>query len=121
MPFPGAYNPISNVLYLNEDLFLGKNLSQIQREGAMPNSKISTIVHECTHWKDAEEYRKNHGTIASTQALNEYLNDKFKKELDKLGITKYNVDKISNYAYQMYLIGRYFETYTEYRTMKTLG
>ncbi|MGN0692477.1 MAG: phage minor capsid protein, partial [Oscillospiraceae bacterium] len=45
MPFPGAYNPVSNVLYLNEDLFLGKNLSQIQREGAMPNSKISTIVH----------------------------------------------------------------------------
>ncbi len=121
MPFPGAYNPVSNVLYLNEDLFQGKTLSQIQGEGAMPNSKISTIVHECTHWKDAEEYRQKHGTIASTQILNDYLNDKFKKELDKLGITEYNVDKISEYATTEYTNGNYFETYTEYRTLKILG
>ena len=39
-----------------------------------------------------------------------------KKVIDKVGITKYNVGEISEYAEKMYRLGRYDEVEAEYMT-----
>lgn len=41
-----------------------------------------------------------------------------KNEIDRLGINKYNVDEISDYAFRMYRQGRYDEVEAEYHTLK---
>ena len=39
-----------------------------------------------------------------------------KKVIDKAGISKYNVNKVSEYAERMYRLGRYDEVEAEYMT-----
>jgi DUF971 family protein len=120
MPLPGAYNPVTNEMFLNEGIFSGNTRYEIQKDCARPNSKISTVVHELVHWKDADEYRRENGTITSTKELNNSLNVKFKELLDNLQKQGYNVNEISKYASKSYDLGDYYETYTEYRVQDLL-
>ena len=70
------------------------------------------------HMKQAENFKKRHGEIAK-ENYGEYLQsacEDAKKVIDKVGITKYNVGEISEYAEKMYLLGRYDEVEAEYMT-----
>lgn len=74
--------------------------------------------HEMWHMKQAENFKKRHGEIAK-ENYGEYLQsacEDAKKVIDKVGITKYNVCEISEYAEKMYRLGRYDEVEAEYMT-----
>lgn len=74
--------------------------------------------HEMWHMKQAENFKKRHGEIAK-ENYGEYLQSACKdakKVIDKVGITKYNVGEISEYAEKMYRLGRYDEVEAEYMT-----
>lgn len=74
--------------------------------------------HEMWHMKQAENFKKRHGEIAK-ENYREYLQsacEDAKKVIDKVGITKYNVGEISEYAEKMYRLGRYDEVEAEYMT-----
>lgn len=74
--------------------------------------------HEMWHMKQAENFKKRHGEIAK-ENYGEYLQsacEDAKKVIDKVGITKYNVSEISEYAEKMYRLGRYDEVEAEYMT-----
>ena len=74
--------------------------------------------HEMWHMKQAENFKKRHGEIAK-ENYGEYLQsacEDAKKVIDKVGITKYNVGEISEYAEKMYRLGRYDEVEAENMT-----
>lgn len=74
--------------------------------------------YEMWHMKQAENFKKRHGEIAK-ENYGEYLQsacEDAKKVIDKVGITKYNVGEISEYAEKMYRLGRYDEVEAEYMT-----
>ena len=74
--------------------------------------------HEMWHMKQAENFKKRHGEIVK-ENYGEYLQsacEDAKKVIDKVGITKYNVGEISEYAEKMYRLGRYDEVEAEYMT-----
>ncbi len=48
------------------------------------------------------------------------MRKKSKKRLDKLKKQGYDIAKISDYALEAYNIGKYDETWTEYRVLKLL-
>lgn len=117
-----SYNPITNVMCIDEKFGLNNILSALQRDGACPDNELSTVVHELFHWKDAQEYKKHHGSI-TRENYNEYiqhLNKNRKKILDKMGINEYNVSEISKYASQSYLVQYYDEVFTELRVLNLL-
>lgn len=72
------------------------------------------------HWKNAEDYRHVFGEIKDYGKYVDYLNEKCKKELDKLFPKGYNFSEISQYAKTEYRAEKFFETYTEYRVNKLL-
>ncbi len=51
----------------------------------------------------------------------EWLNDRCKKFIDKFGINKYNVKRISEYARLKYKENRYDEIEAEYMVKQKLG
>lgn len=114
-----AYNAVDNVLFVNETLF------RLPTEGfACPDNRLSTILHECIHWKDAADYRLEFGAITAQNYRTEYLpylRERCRISLDRLEKKGYNIYDISPYATDRYLIGAYDETYTEYRVNKILG
>lgn len=117
-----SYNPITNVMCIDEKFGLNNILSALQRDGACPDNELSTVVHELFHWKDAQEYKKHHVSI-TRENYNEYiqhLNTNRKKILDKMGINEYNVSEISKYASQSYLVQYYDEVFTELRVLNLL-
>ena len=76
--------------------------------------------HEVWHLKQASIYRKQYGIINEdnySHYLN-YINDHAKKYLDSLGVEEDNVGVISEYAYNMYMFGRYDETEAEIKAKK---
>ena len=88
---------------------------------ACPDSKYSTLLHECIHWSDAENYRQNHGQITNENYGTEYLpklRKQCKKSLDRLIKKGYNISSISDYAMKEFEKGHFDETYTEYRVTK---
>ena len=114
-----AYNAIDNTLFINERIF-----SLPTDDFACPNNNMSTILHECLHWKDAAEYRAKFGEIKKQNYKSEYLpyiNKRSKKALDKLEKKGYNCNRVSKYALDSYYSGSFDETYTEYRVLKLLG
>lgn len=112
-----SYNPITNIMCIDERLAFKDMLPILQRDGACPNNELSTYVHELFHWFDAQEYIKHHGAITfdNYNDYTNFLNRNGKKVLDKLGINEYNVDEISKYAEKSRSAGEYNETFTEYR------
>ena len=119
---PATYNAVQNVLYINEIMIdIEKNTEDTGF--ACPDSKYSTLLHECIHWSDAENYRQNHGQITNENYGTEYLpklRKRCKKSLDKLVKESYNINGISGYATEQLEKGNFDETYTEYRVKKRL-
>ena len=117
-----SYNPITNVLCIDEKFGYKNMLSALQKDGACPDNELSTVVHELFHWKDAQEYIKHHGPITRDNYDNyiRHLNVNRKKLLDKCGINEYNVSEISKYAKDSYYKHNYDEVYTEYQVLKAL-
>lgn len=74
--------------------------------------------HEMWHMKQAENFRSQKGKITK-ENHREYIQSACKdakKVIDKAGISKYNVNKVSEYAERMYRLGRYDEVEAEYMT-----
>ncbi len=87
---------------------------------AKSDNKYSTAVHEMLHWKDAQEYIKQYGAITDQGKYRTYLCKKYKTRLDTLGINRYNVIKVSRYAFDSYQMGKFDEVFTEYRVMQII-
>ena len=116
-----AYNAVKNILYINDKMLIAQKTSD--PIFACHDDKLSTILHECIHWKDASDYRLKFGEITAQNYQTEYmpyLNKKCKKALDKLVEKGYNVYNISKYASQKFDDKHFDETYTEYRVLKLL-
>lgn len=119
---PATYNAVQNILYINEKIMDIENIEE-DTGFACPDSKYSTLLHECIHWSDAENYRQNHGQITNENYGTEYLpklRKQCKKSLDKLIKKGYNISSISEYAKDKFKDGQFDETYTEYRTKEKL-
>lgn len=72
------------------------------------------------HMKQAENFREA-GWNITRENYGEYmqeLNIRAKKVIDKAGITKYNVNSISDYASRQFYLGRYDEVEAEYMAVK---
>lgn len=120
---PAAFNALHNALYLDESLLIVEETPEFRAQMACADNRLSTALHECLHWLDADDYRKSHGNITAENYASEYLpylREKCRKKLDKLQDNGYNISNISEYATRMYLKGCYDETYTEYRVVKLL-
>lgn len=75
--------------------------------------------HEMWHMKQAENFRKRYGEITK-ENYDKYIKTACKdakRTIDRIGITKYNVSEISDYAKEMYARARYDEVETEYMTI----
>lgn len=113
-----AYNVIDNTIFINERIF-----HLPTGNFACPDNKLSTILHECIHWKDAVAYRARFGEITKQNYRTEYLPfiyEKSKKALDKLKEKGYNIEEISDYALRCIMDGSLDEVYTEYRVKNIL-
>ena len=109
----GIYDAIANTTYYSE-LITKSNVQSIA------GGKQVIERHETWHAKQAAAYRNNYGQITE-ENKNDYINEtckKSKKNLDSLGITVENVDKISDYAAMMYRRGRYDETEADYMALR---
>ena len=114
----GKYDCVQNVIYIAPDTGDVKMLSVFS--ALDKNVSIgSTEYHEIWHWMQAQGYK---GTITETNRDVEYmpwLLAKSKKNIERLGITEYNVGEISDYAFVMYRKGRYDEVEAEYMSLKS--
>lgn len=114
-----TYKAINNTLYINSGTLDVDKLVELQESMACPNNPMSTYVHELIHWKDAQEYKK-YNTLDNQGEYLKSLRKKSKKRLDKLEKQGYDILNISRYASKAYNIGKYDETWTEYRVLKLL-
>lgn len=117
-----AYDPVSNRLYLRDSLGDKRKTRDYQRKYGFsaPNDPNSTTRHEMIHWQDAEEYKKEKGTITRDNYRSEYLSyrqDQCKIKLQEAGLDESNLYKVSKYANDSYFENDYDEAYTEYRTL----
>lgn len=123
----GNYSAEKNTLYINADSLKRKqyvlSLKQTLEEGrrVSSTSHLSTMVHELFHWMDAENYIAKHGKIINQQSYVEAINNYYKKNVEKLTDSGYNISEISDYAYKAYIMQEYAEVVTEYRVKKILG
>lgn len=120
---PAAFNALHNALYIDEALLTVEETPEFRAQMACADNRISTALHECLHWLDADDYRKNHGNITAENYAAEYLpylRAKCKKKLDKLQDNGYNIYDISGYATRSFVTGQYDEVYTEYRVKEML-
>lgn len=120
---PAAFNALHNALYLDESLLIVEETPEFRAQMACADNRLSTALHECLHWLDADDYRKSHGNITAENYVSEYLpylRSKCKKKLDILQKNGYNINEISRYASNSIAYGNYDEAYTEYRVKKLL-
>lgn len=120
---PAAFNAFHNALYLDESLLTVEETPEFRAQMACADNRLSTALHECLHWLDADDYRKTHGNITAENYAAEYLpylRAKCKKKLDKLQDNGYNIYDISGYATRSFVTGQYDEVYTEYRVKEML-
>ncbi len=120
---PAAFNALHNALYLDESLLTVEETPEFRAQMACADNRLSTALHECLHWLDADDYRKTHGNITAENYAAEYLpylRAKCKKKLDKLQDNGYNIYDISGYATRSFVTGQYDEVYTEYRVKEML-
>jgi hypothetical protein len=105
----GKYDAVNNVVYYISEIV---NKEIVGQKGV-------TEYHEMWHMKQAEKFRSK-GWNITKENYGKYireLNKECKKTIDALGINKYNVDKISDYAKKMFEYGRYDEVEAEYMTI----
>lgn len=120
---PAAFNALHNALYIDEALLTIEETPEFRAQMACADNRLSTALHECLHWLDADDYRKAHGNITAENYAAEYLpylRAKCKKKLDKLQDNGYNIYDISGYATRSFVTGQYDEVYTEYRVKEML-
>lgn len=120
---PAAFNALHNALYLDEFLLAIEETPEFRAQMTCSENRLSTALHECLHWLDADDYRKSHGNITAENYASEYLpylRSKCKKKLDILQKNGYNINEISRYASNSIAYGNYDEAYTEYRVKDLL-
>lgn len=115
----GKYDAVNNVVYYREEIATRKSLKKLQSELPEGSDVLDighTEYHEMWHLWQAEHFREK-GWVFTDSKSGEYLKalcKERKKYLDELGITKYNVGSITQYANDNYSAGRYDETEAEY-------
>lgn len=115
----GSYNPGYNRLRISDAISSKAIRDEIQKPYSAPKNKLSTLIHELVHWKDAQEYIKLNGKMDKNYFV--WANENAKQKLANLKKQGYNVHKISEYARKSLLRGAYDEAYTEFRVLTFLG
>lgn len=103
----GKYNAIKNEVYYIPQIADNKVVSHLG----------SVEYHEMYHCKQAHDFIQSTGQGITADNYSEYIKytcEKSKEQLDKLGINEYNVGKISDYAENKYLNGRFDEAIAEF-------
>ena len=110
------YNWRQDKIFITLSLLDEDKLADLQRDGVLPENRLSTMVHELIHWKDADEYRKRHPDMAGYV---DWINIRCWKKLVALEKRGYNIE-VSQYASDTYQNKQYDEVYTEVRTKQLL-
>lgn len=113
--------PMQNVLNVNSAYFSTSDLSGLQENLACPQDRLSTILHELIHWQDAKNYRAKFGGINDYFEYCDYLNKIYAPKVEKLINNGYNIEDISEYAFECLKDKAMDEVYNEYRVSKLLG
>ena len=116
-----SYMPMQNVLNVNSAYFSTSDLSGLQENLACPQDGLSTILHELIHWQDAKNYRAKFGSINDYFEYCDYLNKIYVPNVEKLINNGYNIEDISEYAFECLKDKAMDEVYNEYRVSKLLG
>lgn len=116
-----SYMPMQNVLNVNSAYFSTSDLSDLQENLACPQDGLSTILHELIHWQDAKNYRAKFGSINDYFEYCDYLNKIYAPKVEKLINNGYNIEDISEYAFECLKDKAMDEVYNEYRVSKLLG
>lgn len=116
-----SYMPMQNVLNVNSAYFSTSDLSGLQENLACPQDGLSTILHELIHWQDAKNYRAKFGGINDYFEYCDYLNKIYAPKVEKLINNGYNMEDISEYAFECLKDKAMDEVYNEYRVSKLLG
>lgn len=116
-----SYMPMQNVLNVNSAYFSTSDLSDLQENLACPQDGLSTILHELIHWQDAKNYRAKFGGINDYFEYCDYLNKIYAPKVEKLINNGYNIEDISEYAFECLKDKAMDEVYNEYRVSKLLG
>lgn len=116
-----SYMPMQNVLNVNSAYFSTSDLSGLQENLACPQDGFSTILHELIHWQDAKNYRAKFGGINDYFEYCDYLNKIYAPKVEKLINNGYNIEDISEYAFECLKDKAMDEVYNEYRVSKLLG
>lgn len=116
-----SYMPMQNVLNVNSAYFSTSDLSDLQENLACPQDELSTILHELIHWQDAKNYRAKFGSINDYFEYCDYLNKIYAPKVEKLINNGYNIEDISEYAFECLKDKAMDEVYNEYRVSKLLG
>lgn len=116
-----SYMPMQNVLNVNSAYFSTSDLSDLQENLACPQDGLSTILHELIHWQDAKNYRAKFGGINDYFEYCNYLNKIYAPKVEKLINNGYNIEDISEYAFECLKDKAMDEVYNEYRVSKLLG
>lgn len=95
-----SYMPMQNVLNVNSAYFSTSDLSDLQENLACPQDGLSTILHELIHWQDAKNYRAKFGSINDYFEYCDYLNKIYAPKVEKLINNGYNIEDISEYAFE---------------------
>lgn len=116
-----SYMPMQNVLNVNSAYFSTSDLSGLQENLACPQDRLSTILHELIHWQDAKNYRAKFGGINDYFEYCDYLNKIYTPKVEKLINNGYNIEDISEYAFECLKDKAMDEVHNEYRVSKLLG
>ena len=116
-----TYMPMQNFLNVNSAYFSTSDLSGLQENLACPQDRLSTILHELIHWQDAKNYRAKFGSINDYFEYCDYLNKIYAPKVEKLINNGYNIEDISEYAFECLKDKAMDEVYNEYRVSKLLG
>lgn len=116
-----SYMPMQNVLNVNSAYFSTSDLSDLQENLACPQDGLSTILHELIHWQGAKNYRAKFGSINDYFEYCDYLNKIYAPKVEKLINNGYNIEDISEYAFECLKDKAMDEVYNEYRVSKLLG
>ena len=116
-----SYMPMQNILNVNSAYFSTSDLSGLQENLACPQDGLSTILHELIHWQDAKNYRAKFGGINDYFEYCNYLNKIYAPKVEKLINNGYNIEDISEYAFECLKDKAMDEVYNEYRVSKLLG
>lgn len=116
-----SYMPMQNVLNVNSAYFSTSDLSGLQENLACPQDRLSTVLHELIHWQDAKNYRAKFGSINDYFEYCDYLNKIYAPKVEKLINNGYNIEDISEYAFECLKDKAMDEVYNEYRVSKLLG